>query len=260
MTNHVEFDDIAVDYEVIGEGDQVVLPHARPFVSWYSPLVAKISGYSVLRYRRTLPADRSAFGIDDDAHVCAQLLRHVGFDQPHVVGHSYGGLVALALARREPLQVRSLALLEPAASGFLAPEQARAGLAPLVDAYRSSGPSVAMDLFLSAVCGTDYRSILDRVVPDAFDEAVAHADQFFGVELPAVAQWSFGPDDARGIDRPILSVVGTESAPRFVQGAELLQTWLPNAVRFALPGTGHLLMAQNPQAMAERLDLFWRQA
>ncbi len=259
MGGHVEFDDVAVDYEVIGGGAQVALLHARPFVTWYSPLIEELPEYSVLRYRRTVPADRAGFGIDDDAEVCARLLRHVGFDQPHVVGHSYGGLVALALARRDASTVRSIALLEPAASGFLAPEQAAAAMAPLMDAYRSNGPSVAIDLFLSAVCGADYRSVLDHVVPEAFDDAVAHADQFFGVELPAVVRWTFGPEDARGIDRPILSVVGTESAPRFVQGAELIQTWLPNAASFTLPGTGHLLMTQNPQAMAERLARFWRQ-
>ncbi len=56
---------------------------------------------------------------------------------------------------------------------------------------------------------------------------------------------------------PVLNAVGAESAPRFVHGACLIQTWLPHSIRYELPGTGHLMMAQNPAAMADRLEQFW---
>ena len=254
---HVELDGFAVDYEVVGSGEQIALLHARPFVSWYSPLVDRLSSYSVLRYRRTPPTDRSRLSIDDDAEFCARLLSHVGFENAHLVGHSYGALVALAAACRDDVQPRSIALLEPATSGLLSPEEAAAGMAPLLEVYRSQGPDVAIDLFLRAVCGDDYRALLDRFLPEAFDDALAHADQFFRVELDAVAMWEFGPDEARRIDKPVLNTVGTESAPRFVHGATLIETWIPQSIRYELPGAGHLLMAQNPSAMAERLERFW---
>ena len=226
-------------------------------MSWYSPLVERLSSYSVLRYRRTPPGDRSRFGIDDDAEFCARLLSHVGFDHAHLVGHSYGGLVALALASRDDVQPRSIALLEPASSGLLSPEEATAGLAPLMDVSRSQGPEVAMDLFLRAVCGDEYRDLLDRLVPEAVPDAMAHAARFFAIELDAVAAWSFGPDTARHIDVPVLNAVGEESAARFLHGATLIQAWLPQSVPSELPGTGHLMMAQNPTAMAGRLEQFW---
>jgi pimeloyl-ACP methyl ester carboxylesterase len=257
MAMQVELDGVTVDYEVIGTGEQVAFVHARPFECWYSPLVERLSSYSVLRYRRTLPNDGSSFGIDDDAELCARLMRHVGFDHAHLVGHSYGGLVALALASGNATSLRSVALLEPASSGLLAPAEATAGVAPLVEASRSQGADVAMDLFLRAVCGDDYRDLLDRLVPGAFAEAIEHADQFFRVELAAVAAWSFGPDDAGRIARPVLNVVGEASAPRFVHGSELIREWLPDSIQYVLPGTGHLMMAQNPRAMAERLQQFW---
>ena len=257
MVDRVEIEGVTVEYEVVGTGDYVVLLHARPFVSWYTPLVEVLSEYSVLRYRRTVPHDRRPFSIDDDADVCAQLLDHVGFDRPHVAGHSYGGLLALALARSRAAALRSIALLEPATSGLLEPEQARAGLAPLMEAYRTRGPAVAVEQFLRVVLGDDAPSLLERFVPGGFDEAVANADQFFQVELPAVTEWSFGHDDARLIDQPILNVIGIESAPRFVQGAAIVQTLFPASVRFELPGAGHLLMAQRPGAMATRMAQFW---
>ncbi len=257
VVDHVEFDGVAVDYEVTGSGDQVVLLHARAFVGWYAPLVDVLSEYSVLRYRRTVPLDGRPFSIDDDAAVCARLVDLVGFDRPHLVGHSYGGLVALALARSRVVPLRSIALLEPAGSGLLDPEQATAGLAPLFELYQTHGSAVAAEQFLGVVLGEDARSLLDRFLPGAFDDAVANADQFFRVELPAAAQWSFGDDDARLIDQPILNVIGAETVPRFVQSAATVQSLFPNAVRVELAGAGHLLMAQEPTAMATRLAEFW---
>jgi pimeloyl-ACP methyl ester carboxylesterase len=257
-TDHVEFDDVAVEYEVTGSGDQVVLLHARPFVGWYAPLVDVLSEYSVLRCRRTVPLDGRPFSIDDDAAVCARLLRHVAFDRPHVVGHSYGALVTLALARSDVVPLRSIALLEPAGSGLQDPEQATAGLAPLMELYRTQGSAVAAEQFLGAVLGDDARSLLERCVPGAFDDALANADQFFQVELPAAAQWRFGEDDARLIEQPILNVIGAETLPRFVQSAAIVQSLFPAAVRVELPGVGHLLMAQEPTEMATRLAEFWR--
>ena len=114
-----------------------------------------------------------------------------------------------------------------------------------------------MDRFLGAVCGEGYRDLLDRLVPEAFADAIAHADDFFRVELNAVAEWNFGADEAHRIDVPVLNVVGAESAPRFVHGATLIRTWLPHSLDYELPGTGHLMMAQNPKPLAERLERFW---
>ena len=257
MMQQIEFDDVSVDFDVVGSGDHVALLHAPPFVSWYEPLVAALPGYSVLRYRRTLPPERSDFGLGDDADVCARLLHHVGFDHPHVVGHSYGGCLALELARRHTVALRSIALLEPATSGLLDPEEAIAALAPLMELHRSRGTAVAAEEFLRFVLGDDARSLLDRFVPAAFDDAVTHGDQFFRVELPAIAHWRFGPGDTSRVDPPILNVLGAESVARFVQAAEIIQSLFPHANRYVLPGAGHLLMAQNPAPIAERLDEFW---
>jgi pimeloyl-ACP methyl ester carboxylesterase len=117
---------------------------------------------------------------------------------------------------------------------------------------------VAAEQFLGAVLGGDARSLLERYVPGAFDDALSNADQFFQVELPAAAQWSFGEEESRLIEQPILNVIGADTLPRFVQSAAIAQSLFPAAVRVELPGVGHLLMAQEPTAMATRLAEFWR--
>jgi pimeloyl-ACP methyl ester carboxylesterase len=252
-SSRVEF-----DYDIVGSGPPVVLLHARPFVRWYEPLIAALPGWSILSYRRVV-RDAVVFGIGDDAEAVAALLRHVGVERPHVVGHSYGGLVTLAMAKQARAAVRSLALLEPASIGFLAPAEAEAAAAPLLGVYTASGARAAMEAFINMVGGDGACATLQRVVPDAVDDAVACARQFFEVELPAVARWTCGSADVAGITQPVLNVLGGASAPRFTTGAELIQRWLPHAHRQTIPGANHLLIADYPHEVAQVLNRFWRE-
>lgn len=64
-----------------------------------------------------VPAD-APFDYNADVDALSAML--ATSDQPcHLVGHSYGGLVALTWARRNPARVRSLAVYEPVAFGVL---------------------------------------------------------------------------------------------------------------------------------------------
>ena len=258
--DHLHFDDIELTYQLHDGGDRerVVLVHASPFVSWYRPLLEHLTELSTLTYRRRLR--RSDGGpyrpltVAEDATICARLMDHVGWARAHIVGHSYGALVALQLALDRPERVGSVALLEPAARGISSSAAVAAALQPVIAAYRSGDTAGAIDGFLRHVCGDDYRSALEQVIPDAFDEALAEADLFFQAEMPAVQQWSFGPGDAEHVRQPTLNVLGANSAPRFVEGAALVQSWLPHAERLTIPDAGHLLMIQNPTAVARGLQ------
>ncbi len=254
-------DDVELTFEIHGQGDPVVLVHSSSFVSWYAPLVDHLAELAVLRYTRHLRRDGTGSfrprTVLDDAAVCASLIEHVGWPTAHVVGHSYGALVGLELAKEWPARVRSVSLLEPAARGVSSSERVVAALQPVIAAYRGGDREAAVDGFLRTVGGDDYRTVLDSVLPDAFGEAVAQADVFFQVEMPAVARWSFGPGDAERVTQPVLNVTGQDSVPRFVEGGRLVQSWFPRAEQLVVPNAGHLLMVQNPTALAEGLRGFF---
>jgi pimeloyl-ACP methyl ester carboxylesterase len=256
--DRLAFDDVELTYELGAGGDRIVLVHASPFVSWYMPLVGQLTEFSTLRYRRRLRGSGGGeyrpLTVAEDAATCATLMDHVGWQAAHVVGHSYGALVALELAIDAPERVRSVALLEPAARGISSSEQVAAALAPVFAAYRSGDKAGAVDRFLRHVCGDGYRAVLDRAIPGAFGEALGEADLFFQAEMPAVQQWSFGPGDAERVTQPVLNVLG---APRFVEGSDLIQSWFPRAQRLSVPDAGHLLMVQNPTGLAQGLRDFF---
>ncbi len=109
-----------------GQGTPVVLLHSGGLSSRQWRSLA-----SALRARhRVIAPDFIGYGgssrLDPDAHfsfredvemICALLAT---LAQPaHLVGHSYGGLVALQAAVRNPAGVRSLSLYEPVAFGVL---------------------------------------------------------------------------------------------------------------------------------------------
>jgi len=253
----VRIDGTEVSYEVRGEGGgtPVVFVHASPFVEWYGPLLDRLADHTTLHYHRRppqLPAGGFApLTVAGDAATCAGLLDHLGWDQAHVVGHSYGAIVALQLGLDLPTRVRALMLLEPAARGVSASPDATAALGPVFAAYRDGDRERAIHLFLTLVCGDAYRAELERLLPGGSDTAVERADMFFQSEMPAIGGWRFGPADAARVTAPILNVRGTDSAPRFVEASNLVQTWFPDAEPLHLTDTSHFLMLQRPDEVAE---------
>lgn len=256
----IGFDDVELSYEVRSGEDPVVFVHAAPFASWYDPLVARVGEIGTLRYRRRIrPTDVGRYrplSVDEDARYGLRLMDHVGWDRAHVIGHSYGALVALQMALDEPDRIAGLALLEPAVRGISRSKEVAAALEPVVAAYREGDRVRAMDLFLRHVGGEGYRDALDAALPEAFEEAADQADVFFQAEMPAVAGWNFGPEQAAAVRQPILNVVGANTVPRFVETASLVQSWFPEAERLQVPDASHLLMVQNPDAVASGLTEF----
>ena len=198
--------------------------------------------------------------IAQQAADCRAFMRHLGVPCAHIVGHSYGGAIALQLALDAPEAVHSLALFEPALLTVPSAQQFMEAMGPVLQMYEAGNKTGAVDGFLQAVVGPEYRSVLDRVLPGAFAQAVADADTFFRIELPALQQWSFTQAEAGRITQPVLAVLGADSHtlwPGWVEVHQLVQAWLPQAEAFVLEGTTHGLQIIDPKGMAEGLAGFF---
>lgn len=262
----VVIDGITLAYEVAGTGEPVVLIHGALIADAFRPLLAEpslVQRYRLVTYHRRGYAGSShtpgPVDVARQAADCRALLRHLGMARAHVVGHSFGGNVALQLALDTPDIVHSLALLEPALIVGSTAQSYRDTLERGEQRYREEGAAVVVDDFLQARYGAGYRASLDQVLPGAFAQAVADVGTAFELELPAMRDWRFGEAEARRITQPVLVVLGSESDalwPRFGETNRLLLAWLPNAVGFVLPGAAHGLQTQNPRGMAEALANF----
>jgi len=260
-------DGVELAYELRGSGEPVVLIHWGVSARWAEPLLAErvlAESYRLLRY------DRAGFGgsskvdgpisMADHAEHCRLLMRQLGIERAHVVGHSSSALIALQLALDAPDAVHSLALMDAARPAPTTETQTvfvREVAEAAIARYRAGDVAAAVDIWARGVFGPGYRVPLDRGAPGLFDEIVTCADTFFAQELPAVQQWSFAETDARRIAQPVLAVVGENSAPTFRERRDLLLSWLPTVEPFDLPGATHLLHIERPHEMAEALSAFF---
>jgi pimeloyl-ACP methyl ester carboxylesterase len=187
------------------------------------------------------------------------LLEHLGVPRAHIAGHSSGAAVAVQLALDCPERVHTLTLLElsllSVSSGGAFFEQ----VGPAFEAYGSGDHERAVALFLSVVGGVDWvacRSVLDERLPGAVEQAVKDADTFFGIELPALAEWAFGSEQAATIECPVLSVLGADTQPLWVEVAGFLRSSLRQVEERTIDGVGHLLHIQQPRPVARAMADF----
>jgi len=255
---------VTLSYTQQGSGDAVVLIHAGVLADWFKPLFdepALAGCFRLLTYHRVNYGQSShvvgPVSVIDQARHCRWLLHYLGVERAHVVGHSAGAAIALQLALDSPEMVHSLTVMDPALSEQ---RDGPPGLPPFLqaalDLLEAGQPAPAVDAFMRNVCGPTYRAVVDAVLPGAFEQAVADADGLFHQEIPALLDWRFGPEEARRITCPVLAVAGGESPPVFAQRQHRLLGWLPHAEAFTLRAAGHLLMLEQPRALAEALAAF----
>jgi pimeloyl-ACP methyl ester carboxylesterase len=261
--NRARVDGIELEYELVGAGEPVVLMHAGVCADFFAPLMGRLD-HRVLRYHRCGYAGSSRVDgpvtLADHAAHCRELMRTLGIERAHVVGHSSSASIALQLALDCPDAVASLVLADPARPAIPSAvhlEMVQTVARPAMELYAAGDKAGAIDHWMRGVCGPGYREPLERAVPGAVEQAVRDADTFFVQELPAVMQWSFGPDEAARIEQPALALAGVRSEAFFRERRDLLLDWLPRAEPFDLPAATHLLQVENPTGMAEALSAFF---
>ena len=257
---------VELEYEVIGKGDPVLFI-SPVLADGFLPLLSEPSladRYQLITYHKrgwgASTHTAAPVNIVDHAADAAALLAYLDIPRAHIVGHSSGAAVAAQLTLLEPGTVHTLALLElsllsvPGATAFM--QKAR----PALDAYAAGHHDTAVALFMTAVSGLEWnacRGLLESRVPGAVAAAIRDADTFFGIELPALGAWAFGAAEAGRISRPVLSVLGTETGPLWMEIAESLRSWIPQLEECPIEGVGHLLQLQDPEAVAQQLAGFF---
>jgi len=265
---HANIAGITLEYDVAGAaaGNPIVFIHGAFIADTFLPLAAEPSlteHFRLITYHRRGYAGSSHIpgpvSVAQQATDCRALLRHLGVARTHVVGHSYGGCIALQLALDAPELVGTLTLLEPGLMAGASAESYRTALAHGVERYRAVGAAIAVDGFMQARW-PGYQDALEGVLPGAVAQAVADASTWFEGEVPGVFDWRFGEAEARHITQPVLSVLGGESDAlwdRFGEIHRLLLAWLPDAEGVVLPGTTHFLQVQEPRGTAAALATFF---
>lgn len=259
-----------IAYAVDGSGPPLVIIHGA-----FGDLRSFSRSVSILARTRTVvrvslrlhwpnrwPAERqdaiSAYRAENHAADVAAVIEKLGRGPADVLGHSYGGVVAVLLARTHPEAVRRLVLVEPSLHGLLrgTPDGAKI--------IEEDGRDRAERLAELRAGKEPLESLRQKVGSarfDAFPEARRRivADNAQTLEPILVHSWvdvPYGCEDARRLTMPVLLIEGGKTAAEMRDINSVLLGCLPDARRVVLPDAGHTIQFDAPEAMAREVARF----
>lgn len=257
--------DVDLEHRIVGSGEPVLF--ISPVLSdGFAPLLvhpALADHYRLVHYHRRgwVGSTHTPGPVAIGQHVtdAVALLDHLGIERAHIVGHSSGAAIATQLGLDHPHRAHTLTLLE--LSLLTLPEGQRflRGAGPVFDLYSSGEHEQAFAAFMSAVSGLDWdacAALLETAAPGTVAQSVQDADTFFGIELPSLGEWDLPPARATAVSSPVLSVLGSDTAPLWVEVAAFLRRHVPDLEEVLVDGAGHLLHSQQPDRVANAIAGF----
>ena len=198
------------------------------------------------------------FTLGDEAAFFEALLP----DEPpvHLVGHSYGGAVALRIAATNRTRVRSLVLYEPAIWGTLSElcwnepptleiEAVRDDTLRLLEAGRVAA---AAERFIDYWAGEGAWA----ATPEDRRPRLLAAIRSLRESWPATFAERWSPSALRSLDVPCLLLTGTRSTAAARHAVKLLRELLGNAQLVALEELGHMGPVTHPERVDAAIEAF----
>lgn len=260
-----------IDYDETGTGPTVVLlPGScatgaawRPMIeAWggrFRCVTTSLLGYGGTAERRTASDTAMAHETDVVEAVIRRAAASSGSGGPsrhvHLVGHSFGGLVAAAVALRQTVQLASLTVLEAPAMEILKHkgEDAHYGtFRAMSDAYaaafqRGDREAVAAMIDFYGGSGT-FASWPQRVRAYAVETTAANI-----LDWQTAYGFPLSADALAGVAVPTLVLWGGISQPAVQRANALLAECIPGAAAEAVEGAAHFMIATHAAAVARRV-------
>jgi pimeloyl-ACP methyl ester carboxylesterase len=272
-----------INYIHTGEGPDVVLVHglATSLAFWYSGIVLPLRHhYQITTYdlrghgKSSMPGSGYTYGHMAEDLLC--LSEHLNLRRFHLVGHSFGGLIALCFAIRYPERLKSLVLadapIDKGQEGLLAsnrPDWWPVLLNKLQDldvTIHKDDPQPEYRI-LEAVADPHIRSAIQEIVPIStlmpFGTANGSnrtAKQWVELLNTTTAREDirfreFSREELQSVRLPTLAIYGMES--KWKSSIEILKKHMPFCETVYVNGAGHFHPWERPGVFLEHLCRFF---
>lgn len=253
----VAIDGMEVHYRESGSGPAVVLAHSSCSSSGqWKALAGQLSGdYRVLApdligYGKTAAWPRGRRHLHaDEAAILIAMAELAGGDA-QLVGHSYGGGMAVHAALDRPDLFRTLVLIEPSLFRLLrsagateAAAETRAIGTMVIDSVAAGRPEQATESFVRYFLGDAAWQAMPLDRRAGITQTVAKNALEWSHEL---GDGRFELEDLGRIQIPTLVLGFGQSPPGLAAICEMLERTLPNVERVQLDGFGHMAPVLNP--------------
>ena len=218
------------------------------------------------------PADPRAYTIDDYANDVEELRHHLGVERINLLGHSHGGIVAIAYSARHPDRVERLILASTLARW--APDQesameeamgshaeepwyaeARAALEAEQAGEFATDEELAELAFREMPFYFEHYGDEERAYIEKLRAEIPNADtlRFFNREI-------FETFDLRAelgkITAPTLVVTGADDFITGPESAADLEQGIRDVAKVIIPSCGHFVFVEAPEAFGEAVVSF----
>jgi len=249
-TGYAEVNDTRLYYEVLGEGEPIVLIHGnggdcRIWDDQFEPLS---HSYRVLRYdvrgfgKSSMPEEGVPYSHHDDLKA---LMNHLRMPKAHICGFSMGSSIAVDFVLANPGMGRSLIAVGPWVSGHDSPSvrEAYSLLDEIRDILEKEGAKAAMDHW----CKSTFAGALDtegveRTRQIGIDYSfwhLTHVDPAVYVSPRAVQQ-------LEKITQPTLVVTSEFDLKACKEFADLMEQKIPDSRKVEFKEAGHVMHIDKP--------------
>jgi pimeloyl-ACP methyl ester carboxylesterase len=249
-----------VAYERAGSGPPLVLLHGigSNKRSWRYQLAQLSDEFTVVAW------DAPGFGgssdppagttMDDQAAYLDGLLDNLGFDQAHICGLSWGGLLAQVYYRHYPQRVQSLVLADTFSGGRSRSEEARQQNLQMRLRMAEEDPIEMSRKRAPALLSPNAPAqLVDEVASIA---AERHAE---GYRIAAIASSEADTRDVHPTIRvPTLVIWGEFDGVTSREEAELMRDHIPDAQLVVIQGAGHVSNQEQPAQFNDAVRTFLR--
>jgi pimeloyl-ACP methyl ester carboxylesterase len=256
----IEHERGGIECEETGAGPTLVLMPGscstgaawRPVVSQWNGnfrcVTTSLLGYGGTAERRT----SDDVDISHEAEIIEAVVRHAG-GPVHLVGHSFGGLTALAVALRKKVPLLSLTIAEAPAPEILrhtGEHEHYRSFRDMSEAYFAAfhaGEEAAIERMIDFFGGAGtFASWPPRVRAYAVETTPVNI-----LDWASAYGFALTPALLRSVEIPALILYGETSHPAVRRANELLGLCIPNALTLAIPGAAHFMIATHANEVAD---------
>jgi pimeloyl-ACP methyl ester carboxylesterase len=256
---HVDVDGVRVTYIRAGSGPALVMLHGAPsdhrIWQWMLPDLAR--DHTVLAW--DAPGFGESSDIDDNwrapqfADALAAFIAALGLERPHLVGHSFGTMIALSLFQWHPAVPASLMLIGGYAgwAGSLPPDEVARRLEMFVgisELGAAFDPKAYPGLF-SDLIPADRDATLDTMMRENIRPSTIRAAGYTAAETDLRAVLPT-------IDLPTLVLHGEADARSPLANAQALHAAISTSQLVVLPKLGHACVVEDPVACSAEVRRF----